>query len=163
MLRPLACGWAAGTLGETMNAAGHRRKTVKILTAFVMMCASIGMTGCDNTMTQATATERALCEVWGQSLPTRSRADTAPTQQAIQRALGHLSHGRTTFVIAHRLSTVRRADKIVVIDDGEVVEEGRHDALMHHDGRYKEMVTRQLVLDQAWPEDGEHDWSGYLP
>lgn len=61
------------------------------------MCASIVMTGCDNTMTQATATERALCEVWGQSLPTRSRGDTAQTQQAIQRAYADFANACPAF------------------------------------------------------------------
>ena len=91
-----------------------------------------------------------------------SMVDTE-AEQAIQAALAHLSSGRTTFVIAHRLSTVRRADKIVVIDSGEIVEEGRHDTLMDQDGRYKEMVTRQLAMDQDWAGPEGQDWSGYLP
>jgi len=91
-----------------------------------------------------------------------SMVDTE-AEQAIQKALAHLSRGRTTFVIAHRLSTVRSADKILVIDDGEVVEEGHHDALMDRNGRYREMVTQQLMLDQQPPQGEGQEWSGFLP
>ena len=53
--------------------------------------------------------------------------------------------GRTTFVIAHRLSTVRRADLILVMDNGAVAERGTHDALVAAGGLYAEMVARQLA------------------
>ncbi len=58
------------------------------------------------------------------------------TEAAIQRSLERLSKGRTTLVIAHRLSTVRHADRIVVIDGGRVVEQGTHDVLLAHKGIY---------------------------
>ncbi len=58
------------------------------------------------------------------------------TEAAIQRSLEHLSQGRTTLVIAHRLSTVRDADRIVVLEQGRVVEDGDHDALIAADGTY---------------------------
>lgn len=65
------------------------------------------------------------------------------TEQAVQAALDELARGRTTITIAHRLSTVRDADLIVVLDHGEVVEQGRHDALVARGGRYAELVAAQ--------------------
>ncbi len=53
--------------------------------------------------------------------------------------------GRTTFVIAHRLSTVRDADMIVAVKDGAVAEVGTHDQLMEKNGVYKELVTIQVA------------------
>jgi ABC-type multidrug transport system fused ATPase/permease subunit len=52
--------------------------------------------------------------------------------------------GRTTFVIAHRLSTVRRADLILLMDDGRILERGTHDELMNRQGTYHKMVLRQM-------------------
>lgn len=65
------------------------------------------------------------------------------TEQAVQAALDELARGRTTITIAHRLSTVRDADLIVVLDHGEVVEQGSHDALVARGGRYAELVAAQ--------------------
>jgi ABC-type multidrug transport system fused ATPase/permease subunit len=56
--------------------------------------------------------------------------------------------GRTTFVIAHRLSTVRRADLILLMEDGRIVERGTHDELMRARGTYHEMVQRQMTADE---------------
>ncbi|MGD9518787.1 MAG: ABC transporter ATP-binding protein [Armatimonadota bacterium] len=69
-------------------------------------------------------------------------------EQIIQAALENLMKGRTTFVIAHRLSTVRNAHKIVVIDDGEVVELADHPTLMEGGGLYADMYNRQFQLEQ---------------
>ncbi|MBC7288733.1 MAG: ABC transporter ATP-binding protein, partial [Armatimonadetes bacterium] len=69
-------------------------------------------------------------------------------EQKIQAALENLMKGRTTFVIAHRLSTVRNADKIVVIDEGEVVEQADHQTLMERGGLYADMYMRQFQLQQ---------------
>jgi subfamily B ATP-binding cassette protein MsbA len=69
-------------------------------------------------------------------------------EQMIQAALETLMAGRTTFVIAHRLSTVRKADKIVVIDEGAVVEQADHETLMERGGLYANMYTRQFHLQQ---------------
>ena len=66
------------------------------------------------------------------------------TEYQIQRAMEEVMVGRTTFVIAHRLSTVRRADLILALDDGEVVERGSHDELMSVDGFYKRIYDMQL-------------------
>ena len=71
-------------------------------------------------------------------------------EQTIQKALDELMKARTTFVIAHRLSTVRHADKIVVIDEGQIAEQDRHEALMARRGLYAEMVQRQFQIDERW-------------
>ncbi|MCE5241263.1 ABC transporter ATP-binding protein/permease [bacterium] len=71
-------------------------------------------------------------------------------EQIIQKALENLMRQRTTFVIAHRLSTVRQADKIIVIDDGAVVEEADHETLMQRQGLYAEMVERQFRIAEDW-------------
>jgi len=71
-------------------------------------------------------------------------------EQMIQKALENLMQSRTTFVIAHRLSTVRRANKIVVIDEGAVVEEADHDTLMQRQGLYAEMYERQFNIAEEW-------------
>ena len=73
-----------------------------------------------------------------------SSVDTQ-TEKLIQSALDVLMEGRTTFVIAHRLSTVRRADIILVMDDGKIVERGTHDELLKANGLYREIHDLQLV------------------
>ena len=69
----------------------------------------------------------------------------AVNEQAVRHALDRLKADRTTVVIAHRLSTVRDADLIVVLDAGRVVETGTHDALLARNGLYARLVSRQLA------------------
>jgi ABC-type multidrug transport system fused ATPase/permease subunit len=68
--------------------------------------------------------------------------DTA-TERLIQEALEHLMAHRTSFVIAHRLSTVRRADQILVLKDGRVTERGKHEELMARGGLYANLCRVQ--------------------
>ncbi len=65
------------------------------------------------------------------------------TEQIIQKGMDHLMQGRTSFVIAHRLSTVRNADEIMVLENGEIVERGSHTDLLKQKGRYFDLYTGQ--------------------
>jgi subfamily B ATP-binding cassette protein MsbA len=66
------------------------------------------------------------------------------SEQMVQYALNNLMANRTTFVIAHRLSTILHADKIVVLENGEIVESGRHDQLLALGGVYKKLYDMQF-------------------
>ena len=68
----------------------------------------------------------------------------AETEGLVLEALGRLMAGRTTLLIAHRLSTVRGADRIVVLEGGRVVEAGRHEALLARGGRYAHFHRLQV-------------------
>jgi ATP-binding cassette subfamily B protein len=83
-----------------------------------------------------------------------SSVDTQ-TEKLIQSALDKLMEGRTTFVIAHRLSTVRRADLILVMDGGRIVQRGTHDELLREGGLYREIHDLQLVGHAAFKEELE--------
>ena len=74
-----------------------------------------------------------------------SNLDTE-SESLIQASLKELMHGRTTFVIAHRLSTIRQADQILVIENGQVVEQGKHEELLAKKGRYFELYTYQARI-----------------
>jgi ABC transporter fused permease/ATP-binding protein len=73
----------------------------------------------------------------------------AESEAAVQSALARVRAERTTIIVAHRLSTVRDADRIIVIEDARVVEQGAHDALMERRGTYHRLVERQLIADRA--------------
>jgi len=81
-----------------------------------------------------------------------SSVDTQ-TEKLIQAALDNLMEGRTTFVIAHRLSTVRRADMILVMDKGRIVERGTHDELLKLGGLYTEIHDLQLIDHAKFAEE----------
>jgi ABC-type multidrug transport system fused ATPase/permease subunit len=74
-----------------------------------------------------------------------SNLDTE-SEAFIQESLRKLLQGRTTFVIAHRLSTIRQADQILVVEQGEIVERGKHDELIEKKGRYFELYTYQARI-----------------
>jgi len=80
-----------------------------------------------------------------------SNLDTE-SEQLIQASMSTLLAGRTTFVIAHRLSTVRRADVILLMEEGRVVERGTHEELMSARGVYHDMVVRQM---ESHAQNGE--------
>lgn len=75
-----------------------------------------------------------------------SNVDTV-TEARIQAAMDNVIAGRTSFVIAHRLKTILGADKIVVLKDGKVIEEGTHDELVAENGFYAELYHNQMVFD----------------
>ena len=75
-----------------------------------------------------------------------SSVDTR-TEKHIEKGMDRLMAERTTLVIAHRLSTVRDANAIMVLEQGEIIERGDHDALLAQNGRYHELYTGKTELD----------------
>ncbi len=69
----------------------------------------------------------------------------AESERAVQQAVDHLAEGRTTLVVAHRLATVKRADRIIVLEDGKIVAEGTHDALVAGGGLYARLARLQFT------------------
>lgn len=76
-----------------------------------------------------------------------SSVDTR-TEELIQKAMDKLMEGRTSFVIAHRLSTIRNADLILVMRDGNIIEQGNHDQLMEQGGFYADLYNSQFVEEE---------------
>ena len=79
----------------------------------------------------------------------------AQTEDDIRMAMESVMEGRTTFVIANRLSTVHKADRIIVLEGGEIVEEGTHTQLLHKSGHYKEIYDLQLMPQEEVMRDIE--------
>ena len=75
-----------------------------------------------------------------------SSVDTR-TEELIQKAMDALTVGRTSFVIAHRLSTVRNSDVIMVLDHGRIIERGNHDELIAQKGRYYQLYTGNAIAE----------------
>jgi ATP-binding cassette, subfamily B, bacterial len=73
----------------------------------------------------------------------------AESEAAVQRALGRIMHARTTLVIAHRLGTVQRANRILVLDKGQIVEQGCHAQLLQEGGLYARLAELQFALEAA--------------
>jgi len=69
----------------------------------------------------------------------------AVNEEAVRQALDRLKQNRTTVIIAHRLSTVRDADRIVVLDRGRVAEQGHHEVLVQGGGLYARLIARQMA------------------
>ena len=71
------------------------------------------------------------------------------TESLIEKGMDSLMKGRTVFVIAHRLSTVRNADEIIVLEQGKIIERGTHEQLIEHKGRYYFLYTgNRITLDE---------------
>jgi ABC-type multidrug transport system fused ATPase/permease subunit len=75
------------------------------------------------------------------------------TEHSVQRAMSEFGKGRTMVVIAHRLATIKRADNIIVLDEGRVIEQGRHSELIEARGRYWEMIEYQRLDIVDVPEE----------
>lgn len=81
-----------------------------------------------------------------------SSVDTR-TEELIQEAMDNLSYGKTSFVIAHRLSTIKNADLILLIKDGDVVEQGTHEQLLALNGQYAQLYNSQFLLESGYDQD----------
>lgn len=79
----------------------------------------------------------------------------AESERLVQKALEYLMQNRTSVVIAHRLSTVRKADKIVVMEKGEIIETGTHQELLQKEGVYKRLYELQFLEDEVKVEKGK--------
>ena len=88
-----------------------------------------------------------------------SSLDTA-TEMKIQAAVAKLTEGRTTFAIAHRLSTLRNADRLVVLDEGKIEEMGTHEELMDRKGLFYNLVRTQIETSAVMAVGGGKDDPG---
>jgi ATP-binding cassette subfamily B multidrug efflux pump len=81
-----------------------------------------------------------------------SAVDTR-TEEEILQNLGHIMQGKTNIIIAHRISTIKNADKILVMDNGEIIEQGTHEHLLSQRGTYFELYEKQLLEEEIVPEN----------
>ena len=81
-----------------------------------------------------------------------SSVDTR-TEELIQIAMDKLTKGKTSFVIAHRLSTIKNADLILLIKNGDVVEQGTHNNLLKANGEYAKLYNSQFLLDDGYNQE----------
>jgi len=77
----------------------------------------------------------------------------AQSEKLVQIALGHLLKGRTALIIAHRLATIRDADRILVLDRGRLIDEGTHEELVRKNGRYAELARLQFGMNERQPAE----------
>ena len=75
-----------------------------------------------------------------------SNVDTR-TEELVQKAMDKLTKGKTSFIIAHRLSTIKNADIILVMKNGDIVEQGTHDELMNKNGFYADLYNSQFTTN----------------
>ena len=75
-----------------------------------------------------------------------SNVDTR-TEEIVQKAMDKLTEGKTSFIIAHRLSTIKNADLILVMNEGNIIEQGSHDELVEQNGFYADLYKSQFQLE----------------
>ncbi|KAH6968862.1 hypothetical protein DER45DRAFT_607592 [Fusarium avenaceum] len=90
-----------------------------------------------------------------------SAVDT-DTEQQIQLSFKRLCQGRTTFIVAHRLSTIMNADRIIVVENGEILEQGNHDELIVAGGRYADLWSKQVFVRTKEDKDASAGQAGFV-
>ena len=136
----------------TLNTAAHKI-TERVGLADIEPAAHVRELGVgQQQMVEIAAGLSQKCRILILDEPT-SMVDTM-TEKKIQEALARLVKGRTTFAIAHRLSTLRNANRLVVLDEGKLVEMGTHDELMEKGGTYRKLVDLQREMSHIKGIDG---------
>ncbi|MFZ6014645.1 MAG: hypothetical protein ACOYXT_30170, partial [Bacteroidota bacterium] len=85
-----------------------------------------------------------------------SAVDTK-TENNILNSMKRIMQGRTTIIISHRVSSAKLANKIVVLADGKIVQEGTHEALLEKEGMYRDLYEKQVMMDEAEEVDENGD------